>query len=220
MESKFSKALAGLRTVPTNQKASNDTAPTITCLGIPNKLQINRLAAAEMGLKLGDRVRIFDFKDAESMNERFFIAKTTADDPNSAKVGKANSGTSSEVGIDLAFNYAAVWSVLVQGDPKAVELGYDAMVEKGCCVKGETVTGRPKYRSTKVVKVGIEVASDEPAEIEGRVYEKVFAFVNYSSTNRSAEDIAKDMEKAAAKEEDSNDASDVDFEEEGDETEE
>lgn len=198
MESKFKSALQFLKPVATGTKASNDTVPTVTLLGIPNKFQLNRLATKALDLNIGDRIRIFDNKGAESLDERFFIAKTNADDPASAKISRANSGNKASSGVDMTFNYAGVWSTLVQGDVEAVELGYDALAEKGCVIKGTTTGGREKYRATKTIK--LEVVEVGETEIEGVTY-KVSVLTNFKSTDKSPEELEQEMkasEKAEA----------------------
>jgi hypothetical protein len=212
MESKFIAALQFLKPVATGTKASNDTVPTITLLGIPNKFQLNRLATKELDLSIGDRVRIFDNKQAASLDERFFIAKTTVEDPASAKIGKANSGNKAESGVDMTFNYAGVWSALVQGEVDAVELGPDALVEKGCMIKGTTAGGREKYRATKTIKLEIQLVGD--AEIEGVTY-KVYVMTNFKSDEKSDEELAAEMEtkaKVDAASEEEEEDNDPDFE--------
>lgn len=224
MESKFAKSLSNLRSVPTGTKASNDTVPTVTVLGIPNKFHINRLATVMMGLTIKDRVRIFDNKEAESLDERYFIAKTSQDDPASAKLGKANSGNKSETGIDMSFNYSGVWSILVQGKHDAVEMGYDALVASGVVVKGATSSGREKYRAASAIK--LEVVYAGTATIDEIEYE-VYALTNYKATRKSDEELASELAAAAKKEadaagsdDDDEEDLDLDLESDTDETEE
>jgi hypothetical protein len=198
MESKFISALQFLKPVATGTKASNDTVPTVTLLGIPNKFQLNRLATKALDLNIGDRIRIFDNKNAESLDERYFIAKTSVEDPASAKIGRANSGNKASSGVDMTFNYAGVWSSLVQGEVDAVELGYDALAEKDCVIKGTTTGGREKYRATKTIK--LEIVEVGEAEIEGVTY-KVHVMTNFKSTDKTPEELEEEMkasEKAAA----------------------
>ena len=213
MESKFSNVLSFLKPVQTGTKASNDTVPTITLLGIPNKFQLNRLATKALDLNIGDRVRIFDAgKHASNLNERFFIAKTAPEDTASAKIGRANSGNKSDSGVDMTFNYSGVWTVLVQGDVEAVELGSDALVEKGCMIKGVTAGGREKYRATKVVKLEIEEVGD--AEIDGVTY-KLFVLTNFKSVDKTAEELEDEMaEKTTAQSSDKTEASTADLDDE------
>ena len=191
MESKFKGILSQLAPVATGTKASNDTVPTITVLNIPNKFQLNRLATDLMGLKVEDRVRIFQFSADADLNERYFIAKTSADDLSAAKTAASNSATKAKSGIDMAFSYSGVWSVLIQNEVGATELGYEAMVEKGCVVKGETSGNNVRYRSANAVK--LEVQEVGPAVIEGVEYERVFVLTNYKCTAKTAEELAADL---------------------------
>lgn len=213
MESKFAKAFSSLKMVQTGTKATNETSPVLTVISIPNKFQINKLAAIEMGLSIGDRVRIFDNTDAENINERFFIGKTSEDDTAGAKLGRANSGSTANDGIDMIFNYSDVWACLLQGEAKSVALGTDALCETGDCVKGLTNSGKERYRATKSVKLQLEHAG--VAVVDGVEFD-LWALVGYKSVARTESEIQKDITKtskeaASSTTEDS--ASDADLDE-------
>lgn len=187
MESKFKGLLTNLRPVNTGTKASNDVVPTLVVLGIPNKFQLNKLASIALGLSAEDRVKMFDMGIDADINERFFIAKTDKNDTTAAKVAASNSATKATSGIDLAFNYAGIWSCLTQGVTGAVELGYEAMVEKGVVVKGVTTGGKVRYRSAFDVK--LEVVECGAATIDEVEYEMVYVCTNMKRTVADVEDI-------------------------------
>ena len=220
MESKFASALKGLRIVATGIKASNDTEPTITLLGIPNKFQLNRLATALMGLKVGDRIRIIA-GESDDINTKFYIAKTAVTDATGAKISKANSSNPAKEGIDMTFNYSGIWGILLQGDASAVELGYEALIAKGLVIKGETKGGgNDKYRSTVNVKLTLEAVGTH--EIDGVEFE-LFALTSYVKTEKTADEIAESAApstKADKVSDDAPDAQEEEEEEEEDETEE
>lgn len=198
MESKFKAMLSKLKPVNTGTKASNDVIPTITVLGIPNKFNLNRLATDLMGLRVGNRVKMFDLdKDGvdNAIDERFFIAKASDTDNTAAKVAASNSAVKSESGVDMAFNYAGIWSCLVQGEQGAIELGYEAMCEKDVVVKGETSGNNVRYRSAYAVK--LEVQPVGPAVIEDVEYEMVYVLTNIKRTRKSAEELATEVKVAA-----------------------
>lgn len=187
MESKFKSMLAQLNPINTGTKASNDTAPTLTVLGIPNKFQLNRLATDLMGLKVEDRVKIFEFNKDENFNQRYFIAKADKNDTSAAKVAASNSQVKATSGIDMAFNYSGVWSCLVQGEVGSTELGYDAMVEKGCVVKGVTTGNKVRYRAAVSIKLDVQEVG--PASIDGVDYGMVYVLTNYRSSEKSIDDL-------------------------------
>lgn len=191
MESKFKALLSKLVPVQTGTKASNDVTPTLTVLGIPNKFNINKLAANLLKVRVGDRLRIFQLDPTADYNERYFIAKVADEDDTAAKLSASNSATKAEVGIDMAFNYSGVWSSLVQNEVGATELGYDAMVEKGCVIKGETSGGKVRYRSSNEIKMEVEAVGD--GEIDGVMYENVCVLTNYRCVAKSPEDLEKEI---------------------------
>lgn len=198
MESKFKSLLSKLTPVNTGTKASNDVIPTITVLGIPNKFNLNRLATDLMGLHVADRVKMFDLgKDAEA-DARFFIAKADKNDTSAAKVAASNSAVKSTSGVDMAFNYSGIWSCLIQGEVDAVELGYEAMVEKGVVVKGETTGNNVRYRSAYAVK--LEIQEVGAAVIEDVEYEMVYVLTNAKRTRKSNEELEIETKAPAAAE--------------------
>jgi hypothetical protein len=188
MESKFASALKNLRIVATGIKASNDTEPTLTLLGIPNKFQLNRLATALMGLKVGDRIRIIA-AESDDINTKFYIAKTADTDATGAKISKANSQNPAKEGIDMTFNYSGIWGILLQGEASAVELGYEALIAKGLVIAGVTKGGgNDKYRSTVNVKLTLESVGKYP--IDGVEFD-LFALTAYAKTEKSDEELAE-----------------------------
>lgn len=74
-KSVFSAAkLAGLTAVNRGTKSSNDIRPAITTARGMNKFTMNASASALIGCGHGDRVVMFAMPNADSINERFFIA--------------------------------------------------------------------------------------------------------------------------------------------------
>jgi hypothetical protein len=184
--SKFNVAALNLVAVATGVKASNDVAPTLTVQGLPNKFQLNRLATVAMGLKTGDRVRIFNNKNAENINEKFFIAKVAENDATGAKVNRSNSTTKQTEGIDMAFNYSGVWSVCLQGDPSAAELGFEALEAKGLVISGKTSGGQARHRATLDIKFLVEEVG--AMDIDGVTLE-MFALTGYTASAKTEEDV-------------------------------
>jgi len=191
--SKFAGALANLKPVSTGVKPTNVTTPLITANPIPNKFFINRLAGTKMGLVVGSRIKIFDNPQAESFDGRFFISKTVEEDPGAAKIGKANFGISSEDGIGFSFSYAGIWSIMVQDNFNAIELGQDALVDMGCAVKGKTGGGNDKYRALKEVSYAIEHVG--PVKIGDFDYD-MWVLVDRKVTEKTEEEMLRTVEKA------------------------
>lgn len=189
--SKFAGVLGNLKPVSTGVKPTNVTTPLVTANPIPNKFFLNRLAGKMLGLKVGSRVKIFNNEDAEDFDGRFFISKTVEEDPGAAKIGKANSGISSEEGIDFSFSYAGIWSIMVQDKHDAVELGQDALVEAGCAVKGKTGGGNDKYRANKEVSYKIEHVG--PVKIGEFDYD-MYVLVDRKVVEKSEEELLRTIE--------------------------
>lgn len=204
--SKFDLGKLNLVAVQTGVKGSNDVEPTLTLQGIPNKFQLNRLATKLIGLKVKDRVNIFNNKDAKDINEKYFLAKVAKDGKLGAKVNRSNSTTKLEEGIDMAFNYSGVWGVCLQGDPNAAELGYEALEAKGLVVSGKTSGGKGRWRSAIDVKFTVEEAGT--AEIDGVTYE-LFALTNYTASPKSEDELEKVKTESAPENEESEEDVDV-----------
>ena len=209
--SKFNVAALNLVPVATGVKASNDVLPTLTVQGIPNKFQLNRLATVAMGLKTGDRVRIFNNKNAENINEKFFIAKVAEDDATGAKVNRSNSTTKQTEGIDMAFNYSGVWSVCLQGDPTAAELGFEALEAKGLVIIGKTSGGQVRQRATVDVKFVVEEVG---AMVIDGVTLEMFALTGYIATAKSEEDVKAALDAKTANDAAGNDYDELEMDEE------
>lgn len=209
--SKFDVSKINLVAVATGVKGSNDVVPTLVLQGIPNKFQLNRLATTAMGLKTGDRVRIFNNKNAENISEKYFIAKVGENDATGAKVNRSNSTTKQTEGIDMAFNYSGVWSVCLQGDPNAAELGFEALEAKGLVISGKTSGGQGRHRATVDVKFTVEEVG--PMDIEGTEV-NMFALTSYKAVAKT------DDEVAAAVAPENDDEEEIDLDEETEEVDE
>ena len=106
-KSVFSAAkLAGLTAVNRGTKSSNDIRPAITTARGMNKFTMNASASALIGCGHGDRVVMFAMPNADSINERFFIALSAG----SEGCKLASAGNTKGTGRPQSFNYAGVWS--------------------------------------------------------------------------------------------------------------
>ena len=112
-KSVFSAAkLAGLTAVNRGTKSSNDIRPAITTARGMNKFTMNASASALIGCGHGDRVVMFAMPNADSINERFFIALSAG----SEGCKLASAGNTKGTGRPQSFNYAGVWSQMLMQD--------------------------------------------------------------------------------------------------------
>lgn len=131
--------LSNLNVVEKGTKTTNDARPEVVTGRAINKFTINASAAALLDVDNGDNVVMFYIPDAESLDEKFFIAKGTAKD---AKLASSNK----TIGVPkvLNFSYSSLWSLMVQEDLDAQPLGERALVEKGIMEYVPTQMGRDK----------------------------------------------------------------------------
>ena len=72
--------LSNLNVVAKGTKTTNDARPEVVTGRAINKFTMNASAAALLDVDNGDNVVMFYIPDAESLDEKFFIAKGTAKD--------------------------------------------------------------------------------------------------------------------------------------------
>lgn len=131
--------LSNLNVVAKGTKTTNDARPEVVTGRAINKFTMNASAAALLDVDNGDNVVMFYIPDAESLDEKFFIAKGTDKD---AKLASSNK----TIGVPkvLSFSYSSLWSLMVQEDLEAQPLGERALVEKGIMEYVPTQMGRDK----------------------------------------------------------------------------
>lgn len=180
--------LSKLQTATKGVKASNDTRPEILTGRAINKFTMNGSASTLVGVEDGDNLVIFSMPDAESVNEKYFVAKAT--EGTGVKLGSA--GHIKGSGKPQNFNYAGIWSEIMQNETEgtdAVALGEAGMIAKGIMVQEATQkqkdTGKQlySYLSTYRIGYGLEKVTDDegnavPVEIDGVEYEEIFALVD------------------------------------------
>lgn len=184
-KSVFSAAkLSGLTPVNRGTKASNDIRPAITTARGMNKFTMNASASALIGCGHGDRVVMFAMPNADSINERFFIALSAG----SEGCKLASAGNTKGTGRPQSFNYAGVWSQMLMQDKDAAPVGERILVDKGLMEEVETQKGRDgkmctAVLATKRVEYGVEEVKSEngefiPVEVGDTIYEKVYVLVD------------------------------------------
>lgn len=184
-KSVFSAAkLAGLTAVNRGTKSSNDIRPAITTARGMNKFTMNASASALIGCGHGDRVIMFAMPNADSINERFFIALSAG----SEGCKLASAGNTKGTGRPQSFNYAGVWSQMLMQDKDAAPVGERVLVDKGLMEEVETQKGRDgkmctAVLATKRVEYGVEEVKYEsgefiPVAVGDTIYEKVYVLVD------------------------------------------
>lgn len=203
-KSVFSAAkLANLSPVIRGTKVSNDVRPAITTARGINKFTMNASASALMGCQHGDRVVMFAMPNADSINEKFFIALSA----NNEGCKLASAGNTQGVGRPQNFNYSGIWSQMLMQDKDAAPAGEKYLVEKGFMQETETQKGRDgnmckAVLATKRVEYGLEPVKDEngdfiPVTIEDVTYEKVYVLVDPKEValdDKTAADTAEDTD--------------------------
>ena len=184
-KSVFSAAkLAGLTAVNRGTKSLNDIRPAITTARGMNKFTMNASASALIGCGHGDRVVMFAMPNADSINERFFIALSAG----SEGCKLASAGNTKGIGRPQSFNYAGVWSQMLMQDKDADPVGERVLADKGLMEEVETQKGRDGKMCTAVlaikrVEYGVEEVKDKhgefiPVEVGDNIYEKVYVLVD------------------------------------------
>lgn len=202
-KSVFSAAkLSGLTAVSRGTKSSNDIRPAITTARGMNKFTMNASASALIGCGHGDRVVMFAMPNADSINERFFIALSAGNE--GCKL--ASAGNTKGTGRPQSFNYAGVWSQMLMQDKDAAPIGERVLTDKGLMEEVETQKGRDgkmckAVLATKRVEYGVEEVKDEngefiPVEIDDVIYEKVYVLVDPQEV--TLEDKSEEEEQTAS----------------------
>lgn len=198
-----SAKLSKLNAVARGTKSSNDTRPAITTGRAANKFTMNASASNLLGCQHGDRIVMFSLPGAESIDEKFFIALAVGDE--GCKL--ASAGATKGVGRPQSFNYASIWSQMIQMDVDAAPCGVAALVEKGLMEEVPTQLGREGQQcyatlANKQVEYGLSLVEDEdgnaiPVEVEDVIYEKVYVLVEPKEIEV---DAATEVEEATEEE--------------------
>ncbi len=128
--------LANFAVVTKGTKTTNDARPEVITQRAINKFVLNGSASTLLNVQDGDSVVIITNPRAESMDEKFLIAKAAG----GAKL--ATTGHKKGLGLPMTFSYSSVWSLIVQGKVDAKPLGEQALVEMGLMKEYPTQLGR------------------------------------------------------------------------------
>ena len=172
--------LSKLSTVTRGTKSSNDVRPAITTGRAINKFTMNASASALIGCQHGDRVVMFAMPNADSINERFFIAISQ----NEEGCKLASAGNTKGVGRPQSFNYSGIWSQMLLQDVDAAPVGEKVLMDKGLMAEVETQKGRDGQMcsailAVKRVEYGVELVVDDEnnpmeVEIDGVQYDRLY----------------------------------------------
>ena len=140
-------------------RVTSSSTPELTLVPTFNKLSLNPAASKKLGWENGDYVSIVTNDGAESFDEMYFITKGIGEG-NQSKLSALNNKPG--VGRMLSFNYAGVYSRMLQGTPDALEASPDGLARDGLVQKRVTEGGKVAYTAMKKVffKIG------EPIEVE------------------------------------------------------
>ena len=174
-KSKFSLGKIGVASVKSGERIANETIAVVETASQMNKFRLNKLASEALNVTSGNRVKLL-ITEMEEMDGKYLIAKAPDTDTTAAKLlsptGKDSFGS-------LLFNYAGVWSRMIQMTPDAKEKGGDALVIDGIAIE----RGKGNFYIDKKVAYEIVEIEDFDAEnplvdpFTGVEYTKVFALV-------------------------------------------
>lgn len=176
-KSKFSLggAMSSIVSVKSGERVSNETVPYVTTASQLNKFTINKPAAELMGLVSERRVKLL-ITGLPVAEGRYLLAISTDEDSTAAKV--ANPSGADGYG-SLLFNYAGIWSKMVQYDVEdAKEKSIEAFEAEGVAVKRSNtgyINRKVAYKVVEVEDINEENPLTDP--FTSVVYTKVFALV-------------------------------------------
>lgn len=181
-KSKFSLSSMKVVAVKSGERVSNDTIPTLETASQLNKFKLNKLASEILGVVGGNRVKLL-ISGEESINGKYLLAIAADDDSSAAKLAYAAKGAS---GFSvLQFNYAGVWSKIMQASVDAIEKSGQTLVAEGVAIfrEGKGAAAGTYYvnHKTQYELVAVDGIDDENPLVDpetGASYTSVFALVS------------------------------------------
>lgn len=194
-KSKFSLSSMKVVAVKSGERVSNDTIPTLETASQLNKFKLNKLASETLGVTGGNRVKLL-ISGEESIDGKYLLAIASDDDSSAAKLAVAAKGATGYT--VLQFNYAGIWSKVMQADVEAIEKSGQTLVAEGVAIfrEGKGAAAGTYYvnHKTQYELVAVDGIDDENPLVDpetGASYTKVFALV-------SPEIISVDLTKEIA----------------------
>lgn len=181
-KSKFSLSSMKVVAVKSGERVSNDTIPVLETASQLNKFKLNKLASETLGVTGGNRVKLL-ISGEESIDGKYLLAIAADDDSSAAKLAVAAKGASGFT--VLQFNYAGIWSKVMQADVDAIEKSGATLVAEGIAKfnasKGAAAGTYYVNRKVQYELVPVDGIDDENPLVDpetGASYTKVFALVS------------------------------------------
>ena len=205
-KSKFSLSSMKVVAVKSGERVSNDTIPTLETASQLNKFKLNKLASETLGVTAGNRVKLL-ISDEKTIDGKYLLAIASDNDSSAAKLAAAAKGATGFT--VLQFNYAGVWSRVMQADVDAIEKSGQTLVAEGSAIfrEGKGVAAGTYYvnHKTQYELVTVDGIDDENPLVDsetGASYTKVFALVTPEFIDVDlTKEIAPRAEKAVVVEE-------------------
>jgi hypothetical protein len=179
-----------LNVVPNATRPSNETRAELFTNNKMGKLSLNKSATSLMGVETGDFVKIITNSEAKDIDDAFYVV--VSNDETGCKL--SNRGEKTEgVGLSQDFSCAGVWSIMVQKNPKAIQLGEDALFKLGILTEVTTtrrLDGTKCYSKLLKERVSFKVSvvtdeNDEPlknVEIGNEVYSRLYSLTEMKTS--------------------------------------
>jgi len=181
-KSKFSLSSMKVVAVKSGERVSNDTIPTLETASQLNKFKLNKLASETLGVTGGNRVKLL-ISGEETIDGKYLLAIAADDDSSAAKLAVAAKGATGFT--VLQFNYAGIWSRVMQAEVDAIEKSGQTLVAEGVAIfrEGKGVAAGTYYvnHKTQYELVAVDGIDDENPLVDpetGASYTKIYALVN------------------------------------------
>lgn len=175
-------------------KSVKATRPELAVTPTFNQFSLNGLATDKMDLEHGETVTIHE-NDSEDFANRFYISKGVGKFASKVASATKTGGT----GKTLTFNYAGVYSRMLQQDPTAPVASAETLAEKGLIQTRTTKKGNTSY--TGLYRIYFGVGDGVEAEVEGEtvtVYPLIEPDIEPFEPRGNATNVAQDMTEEEA----------------------
>ena len=181
-KSKFSLSSMKVVAVKSGERVYNDVIAIVETASQLNKFKLNKLASETLGVVGGNRIKLL-ISGEETIDGKYLLAIAADDDSSAAKLAYAAKGASGYS--VLQFNYAGIWSKVMQADVDAIEKSGQTLVAEGVAKfsEGKGAAAGTYYvnRKTQYELVAVDGIDDENPLVDpetGASYTKVFALVS------------------------------------------
>lgn len=111
--------------VKSGQKAISELNPVLEAVSSNNGFRLNNKAMTALGVKVGERVVMFDMKPAKDTvpnDERYFICAAGFQDKDGVEQG-------SIIGANRSFTYGQIWGAIQVNNPEVKSIHFDDMIK-------------------------------------------------------------------------------------------